>query len=462
MLFERIESTGLAHYSYLVGHNGEAAVIDPRRDCSVYVDRATRQGVRIRYVLETHRNEDYLVGSRELAARTGAEIWHADAQWDYRYGEPVQDGQAWEFGGLRLQAIHTPGHTPGAMTYLLYDPDDIPWVLFTGDTLFAGQVGRVDLLGEERMEEMAALLHASLFDKLLRYADGVIVCPAHGAGSVCGESGMANRPFTTIGIERATNPTLQHTQRDSFVAQAAVAMEHPPYFQRMEALNVEGPPALGFVPLPIPLQPEEFSNRAAGALVLDTRLPQDYGSGHIPGSLSIWEGGLARFAGWHIEYDCPVYLVTADDDPTVSVLPLLRMGYDDVVGYLAGGIMAWHEAGLDSGWLETITVHELCEWISAKQEVWILDVRREDELQTDGRIPHAHHIPMAELAENMNEVPKDRRVAVFCGSGRRSMVAASLLRRAGWVDLAVVLGGFRAWDQVSCPELVHRAGEPVS
>ncbi|MEJ2330877.1 MAG: MBL fold metallo-hydrolase, partial [Gammaproteobacteria bacterium] len=163
MLLERIESEGLAHYSYLIGDGGEAAVIDPRRDCTVYVDRAARAGYRVLHVLETHRNEDYIIGSVELAERTGAEVYHADAQWDYQYGRAAEDAQTWNVGRLELEAIHSPGHTPGSMSYLLRDPDGSPWMVFTGDALFAGDVGRVDLLGVERMEEMAGLLYETLF-----------------------------------------------------------------------------------------------------------------------------------------------------------------------------------------------------------------------------------------------------------------------------------------------------------
>ncbi|MBU1750692.1 MAG: MBL fold metallo-hydrolase, partial [Chloroflexi bacterium] len=226
MLFERIESKGLAHYSYLIGDGQEAMVIDPRRDCDIYVEQAVKAGFRITHILETHRNEDYVIGSPELAARTGAAIWHADAQWDYQYGQPVQDGQTWPVGRLKVQAIHTPGHTPGHMSYLLHDPDGAPWVVFTGDALFAGDVGRVDLLGMDRAAEMAGRLYDTLFGRLLPLGDQVIVCPAHGAGSVCGTA-IAERLWTTVGLERRLNPSLQHTDRAGFVAQTARELERP-------------------------------------------------------------------------------------------------------------------------------------------------------------------------------------------------------------------------------------------
>lgn len=240
MLFERIESERLAHYSYLIGDQKEALVVDPRRDCEIYVERAYEEGMAIKYILETHRNEDYLIGSLELAQRTGAEIWHADSQWDYQYGQPVEDGQDWRVGQLRTQAIHTPGHTPGSMSYLLHDPGGEPWVVFTGDALFAGDVGRVDLLGMDRAEEMAGLLHDTLFRKLLPLADATIVCPAHGAGSACGTA-IAERLWTTIGLEKELNPQLQFREKTEFVSQVAKELERPPYFRQMEKLNLEGP-----------------------------------------------------------------------------------------------------------------------------------------------------------------------------------------------------------------------------
>lgn len=240
MLFERIESEGLAHYSYLLGSGNEAVVIDPRRDCQVYVDRAAQEGMRITHILETHRNEDYVIGSTELAARTGAEIWHADSQLDYAYGNPVADGQRWRIGEVEVRALASPGHTPGMMNYLLHDAGGRLWGVCTGDTLFAGSVGRVDLAGPERTEEMAGLLYDSIFERLLPLGDGVLVLPAHGPGSVCGGSSIADRPWTTLGIERRHNPRLQVASRQEFVEQTALTQPFPPYFAMMERLNLEG------------------------------------------------------------------------------------------------------------------------------------------------------------------------------------------------------------------------------
>jgi hydroxyacylglutathione hydrolase len=450
MLFERIESHGLAHYSYIVGHRGEAVVIDPRRDCQVYLDKASKAGFRIAHVLETHRNEDYVVGSVELAARTRAQVWHADGQLDYQYGQAVEDHQTWQVGRLKIRAIHSPGHTPGSMSYLLYDAKGSPWVLFSGDALFAGDVGRVDLMGMDHAEEMAGWLHDTLFGKLLPLGDQVILCPAHGSGSVCG-SAILDRPWTTLGLERQHNPRLQHTSRDAFIADVAQQLERPFYFERMEAWNVSGPPLLRRLRAPTPMSVESFIESRAEAFVLDTRTELAFSSAHVPKSLSIWMGGLSSFAGWFLDYNRPLLLVQEDEDPTPVLRQLVRLGYDDVIGYLAGGMLAWHTAGKESSAIKSITVQELCQRLDADEDLWILDIRSDLELERDGEIPDAHHIHVTQLPKHLGDVPKERTVTIFCGSGLRSMMAASLLQSTGWWDLVVVLGGLAGWNSVSCP-----------
>jgi hydroxyacylglutathione hydrolase len=448
MFFERIESPGLAHYSYMVGDGTKAAVIDPRRDVDVYVDRAAAQGMRIVHILETHRNEDYVIGSPALAARTAAAVWHADSQWDYAYGRPVADGQMWEVGRLTLRAMHTPGHTPGHMSYVLYDPDGAAWMVFTGDALFAGDVGRVDLIGMDRAHEMAGHLYDSLTDRILPLGDHVLVCPAHGPGSVCGSS-IAARPWTTIGLERRLNPKLQFKDRDEFVRHVAAELERPPYFRRMEKWNLEGAP-LCDLPVAPPLAPAEFAEQAEHAQVVDTRTEMAFGAAHVPGSFCILEASIASYAGWYLSYDRPVLLVTEDDDPVPAVRSLVRTGYDDVAGYLSGGMLSWHTAGRPSESIETVTVQELCRRLDAQEDAWILDVRAEEELEEAGRIEGATQIHLTQLPGRLGEVPRDRPVYLFCGSGMRSMMAASLLRREGRDNLSVVLGGIAGWNSITC------------
>ena len=450
MLFERVESKGLAHYSYVVADGTQAVVIDPRRDCDIYVNRAAQEGFRIAHILETHRNEDYVIGSVELAAKTGAEIWHADWELPYECGQAVEDGQKWQVGRLRIEAIHTPGHTPGSMSYLLHDPDGFPWVVFTGDALFAGDVGRTDLVDVNRKDEMAGLLYDSLFDRLLPLGDHVIVCPGHGSGSVCGAA-IAERVWTTIGLEKRYNAKLQLTDRDEFITQTARVLERPPYFRRMEEWNLAGAPLLGGVPVVPPLSPGEFNRMAGDGQILDTRLELGFSAAHVPGAVSIWLGGVPSFAGWFLNTEQPLLLVNETSNSDEAMRHLLRIGFDDVAGSLADGMMAWHRSGRRSIATKTVVVQELCVLLDEHEKVWILDVRGIEELESDGAIDGAHHIHVTQLPERMDEVPKDRSVYVFCGSGLRAMTAASLLQRAGWDDVTVVLGGLAGWSSITCP-----------
>jgi len=231
-------------------------------------------------------------------------------------------------------------------------------------------------------------------------------------------------------------------------------MENPPYFNRMEAWNVAGPPVLGDLPALPPLQPREFAHQAEGATVVDTRTELGFGAAHVPGAISIWHGGLASFVGWFVPYDRPLLLVLEEDDPTPAVRTLVRTGYDNVAGFLAGGMLGWHKDGRRSEEISTVTVQELCRRLDAGDDAWILDVRKEIELEDDGRIEGATHIHVTQLPERLDEVPRDRPVYIFCGSGLRSMTAASLLQRQGWgsgtSELAVVLGGFAGWNSTTC------------
>lgn len=451
MLFERIVSKGLAHYSYLVGDKFEAVVIDPRLDCEVYVERASSEGMRITHILETHRNEDYIVGSAELASRTGAQVWHADSQWDYNYGLAAKEGQRWKTGRLEIEAISTPGHTPGSMSYLLHDPGGLSWVVFTGDTLFAGEVGRIDLMGKDKAPEMAGQLYDSIFRRLLPLGYQVLVCPAHGAGSVCGES-IAERLWTTIGLEQQHNPRLLNTDRDAFIADLLKSRpERPPYFTHMEKLNLEGA-KLARLPDPKPLSPKDFAARAQDAFVLDTRMELEFGAAHVPGAQSIWMDGLASFAGWYVSYEKPVLLVTGTNDPEVATRILIREGYD-IAGFLAGGMLSWHMSGRNSVSIKTLTVQELCRRLDNNEiePSQILDVRSDEELKRDGQISGSDHIHVTQIPESFKMVPKDSPVYVFCGSGLRSMIVASFLQSQGWENLAVVRGGMSGWKSIKCP-----------
>jgi hydroxyacylglutathione hydrolase len=251
-------------------------------------------------------------------------------------------------------------------------------------------------------------------------------------------------------LERKHNPKLQYTDRGDFVAHVAQQLERAPYFRRMEVLNLQGAPLPGGPPFLTPLRPSAFARKAEEAIVLDTRSDLSFSAAHVPGALSIWEERLARFAGWFLPYDRPILLVNEMDDPLPLVRLLIRLGYDNLVGYLAGGMLAWHTAGLESQAIPTVTVQQLCRLLDRQEKPLLLDVRSDEERAAAGTIPDALPIHLTQLPQHMGEVPRDRRIYLFCGSGVRSMTAASLLQREGWTDLVVVLGGLAGWHSATC------------
>lgn len=447
MLFERIVSDGISHFSYLLADDSNALVIDPRTDVGIYLEIAKKNNLQISNILETHRHEDFLCGSTILAKKTGAEIWHADSQWDYGYGFPVSDKQVWNIGKLKLESILTPGHTPGTMSYLLYDEHGAPWCVFSGDTLFSGEVGRVDLMGDDKAEEMASLLYDSLFSKLLLLGDQIIVCPAHGAGSVCGQN-ISDRLWTTIGLERLHNPALQLPNKASFIKAIAHNQEKPPYFKKMEELNVSGQIPEFSIPVPYPSQ--EFKDLTGDSLVIDTRDIQCFTTSHIPNSISIWAQGIPSYAGWFLPYDISLLCVGNNSQISSTFTDLFRLGYQ-VKGYLSEDFIYWHKEGLAVNSISTITAEELKNQLDSSKSNWILDVRTTHELTSEGGILGAHHIPLTELQPKIDTIPVDRNIYIICGSGQRSTIAASLLLQQGPYKPVVILGGFSSWKSLKYP-----------
>ena len=453
MFFERIKSEGIAHNSYLIGSQNDAAVIDPRRDCQIYIDLAQQKGLKIRHIFETHRNEDYVIGSIELNNSTGAEIYHGPGL-EWKYGNTLRDGQEFQIGNLRLTAIHTPGHTDESMSYALTDlsSGEATVMVFSGDALFVGDVGRTDLYGPEEAPRLASNLYDSIFNKILPLGDGVILCPAHGAGSVCGLN-ISDRDESTLGIERLQNPVLQLKKRDGFIKyKVAEKPERPHYFRQMEKYNLEGPPLLGCLPLPAPLTPTEFNEEMErGAVVVDTSLPAAYGGAHIKGSYSIWIEGLPVFAGWVLSYDKPILLVLEDQCHLErAVRYLIRAGYDWIVGYLKGGVEGFYNAGFPTEHMELLTVHQLKAKIDRGEELTILDDRGQDEWD-QGHIKGAKHIYVGHIPERMSDIPKDKPVAMFCNVGHRAGLGASILLREGCREVYNVLGSMTAWKAAGYP-----------
>jgi hydroxyacylglutathione hydrolase len=453
MIFHRIKSEGTAHNSYLIGSGREAAVIDPRRDCEVYLDLAWQHGINIRWIFETHRNEDYAIGSIELRERTGAEIYHGPGlQW--KYGVTLEEGQEFGIGSLRLKALHTPGHTDESMSYVITDNHSsaLPLIVFTGDALFVNDVGRSDLYGVDEAPRLAECLYDSIFNKLLPLGDGVIICPAHGAGSVCGKN-IANRDESTIGIEKTRNPWLQIKSREEFVKlKTAERLERPHYFRRMEKYNLEGPPLLGNLPSPEPLTPKQFRERMVnGVMVVDTSFPSAFGGAHIKGAYSIWLDGLPVFGGWVLPYDTPILLVTENNrDVDTAVRYLVRAGYDRIEGYLYGGTEEWYNSGYPVEQLPLLSVDTLRERLSNGDDIAILDVREEDEWD-EGYLEGSIRIYVGHLEEKLDDIPRDKEIAVMCTVGHRAGLASSILLRAGFEEVYNVLGGFDAWTNAGYP-----------
>ncbi len=453
MIFERIKSSGIAHHSYLIGSGSEAVVIDPRRDCQIYVDSAQQKGLKVKHIFETHLNEDYVIGSIELNNITGAEIYHGPGL-DWKYGNTLKDGQEFQIGNLRLTAIPTPGHTGESMSYAVADlaTGKATVMVFTGDALFVNDVGRTDLYGPEEVPRLASNLYDTIFNRLLPLGDGIILCPAHGAGSVCGMH-IANRDESTIGIERAQNPVLQIKDKEEFIKyKVAEKPERPHYFRQMEKCNLEGPPLLGCMPLPAPLTPSEFRREIdKGALVIDTSEPAAFGGAHIKGAYSIWLEGLPAFAGWVLPYEKPILLVLEDQAHLDrAVRYLIRIGYDQIIGYLRDGTEGWYNAGLPTENLPLLSVHQLKSMLDRGEELLVLDTRGQDEWDS-GHIRDALHIYVGHLEQRLAEVPRDKPVAVICNVGHRAGLGASILLRAGYPRVYNVLGSVKAWVAAGFP-----------
>jgi hydroxyacylglutathione hydrolase len=451
MIFKKIKSGVVSHLSYFIGSDNEAIVVDPRRDCQIYVDFAQKENMNIRYIFETHRNEDYVIGSLELASLTGAEIYHGS--WpEFKYGKVVEDSQEFHIGKLKVTAIHTPGHTPGDFSYAITDKasGEKPVLVCTGDTLFVNDIGRTDFGGSENIKAWSENLYDSIFNKLLPLGDYVIICPAHGSGSVCG-GGIAERELSTLGLERLMNPILQKSRAEFIEHKMGEHHEYAPYFKLMEKYNVEGAPFVGYGPNPIAMKPNEFMEGVnQGAIVVDTRPPPAFGAGHIEGSYNI---ALKRLGlgGWVLPYDKPILLVLGDLNHLDYVArSLIQIGYDNIAGYLVPSIASWYKEVHPIQKLNLMTVVDLKEKIDIGEDMLVLDVRSKDEY-IEGHIEGSLNIYVGLLEGRLNEVPNNKPVAVVCKSGTRSSFASSILLRAKRENIHNVLGGMDSWMKAGYP-----------
>jgi len=440
MFFKKIESEGLAHYSYMVGEGKEVAVIDPRRDVGVYIKEARKEGLKINYILETHRNEDYIVGSRELAERTGATIYisgHEDL--GHVYGEKIFDGDKIKVGSLTIQGVHTPGHTLGHMSYGVYEEGrEKAYMVFTGDCLFMGDLGRTDFYGEENLEKMTGLLYDSVFEKLMPLGDEVLVFPAHGAGSACGES-MEERPYSTLGYEKVYNPELQVNSKEEFIKAFGRMRIKPRYFEIMEQYNVKGAEFIGEEVKLEPLLLEEVQNQ--GITVIDSRTKEAYFGGHIPETLFFSLKNFSTYVGTIMDMDTPVaFLVEGNEVEKLQSLYRYarRIGLENLKGYIVDGNSQWEETEKDLEKLQTITAKEYLD-LDHKEFV-LLDIRTPEALSSEDPYKNRINIPLQHLYKDYEKLPKDQPIYILCGSGDRSATAASFLKNKGY-DGRVISGG---------------------
>ena len=457
MFVEKIKSEGLAHLSYVVGAGGRAAVIDPRRDCEVYVEKASEQGCRITHILETHRNEDLVSGAPVLAEWTGAEVFHGpNAAGEAAYARAVGEGDAFMLDKLLIRVLETPGHTDDSLSFALYDTafgaDAV--AVFTGDALFVGDVGRTDFY-PDRAAAVAGLLFDSL-GKILALGDQAILYPAHGAGSVCG-SKLAEREFSTLGYERRHNPMLQIGDRAAFV-EKKLAEHHyrPPYFNLMATLNRVGAGAPGSNLSPPPLGPGAVERLAEHARLVDVRSASAFLGAHAPGSLALSVDVLATFAGWLLDPDEDLVLIADDgEQAALAALYLARIGYDRVVGYLEAAMPAWAARAKDFASLPVVDVDEVARRVAERPDGWtLLDVRGVSEV-AEGVVAGAQTIYVGELPQRLGELDPARHYTVMCGSGARATIAASVLQQNGFRQVDVFLGSMGAWQRAG-----HTVVEP--
>ena len=458
MYFKQFYLGCLAHASYLVGSEGEAAVVDPQRDVDQYLAEAAAQNLKIRYVVETHLHADFVSGHRELSARTGAEIVigaRAGARFPHR---AVKDADELRVGKVVVRVLETPGHTPESISLVVIDTEvsPEPQKVLTGDTLFVGDVGRPDLAGARGFtpQQMAEMMYESLHGKLLKLDDGVEVWPAHGAGSMCGRN-ISKETSSTIGQQRRFNYALAPMGREEFVRLLTTDLpEAPAYFNADALINREGAPPLAEVHRPATLLPQQAVAYAnLGYVVLDVRSAAEFGAGHVPGALNVGLGGqFASWAGALIQLGTPLIVVAADEAQVdEAVTRLARVGHDTVRGYLRGGMDAWREAGFEVSTVEQVSVADLRRMLEETQDLQLLDVRRPAEFNA-GHAPRASNTPLSPgLREEAARLDTERPLAVICAGGYRSSAATSLLRPLGFRRLYNVEGGTGAWVAAGYP-----------
>jgi hydroxyacylglutathione hydrolase len=456
LYFEQFYLGCLAHASYLLGSDGEAVVVDPQRDVDIYLEAAQRQGLEIKHIFETHLHADFVSGHKELAARTGAQIYIGAAAAAKFEHMPLTDGMEVPFGRAKIKVFETPGHTLESICLVVIDGERSPqpWAVLTGDTLFIGDVGRPDLSPTHTPRELAGLLYDSLHGKLMKLPDEVVVYPAHGAGSLCGRNMRAERS-STIGTERLTNYALQIPNRDEFIKQLTANLPaRPDYFLRDAEINREGAVALGDLPkVPELCASEVKALMDQGVPALDIRAPEKFAEGHIPGSISIaLSGQFATWAGTLLGVAAkPILLADTDEQVCEARVRLARVGIDAEPGFLIECSEKWTRVGYPLAAVQQISVHELREK-KKKDNLQVVDVRREAEWKA-GHIEGSELCPLDKFAQQVPWLPDDVPTTVHCKSGYRSMIACSLLQKAGFTSVINLVGGFDAWAEAKYPSV---------
>jgi len=452
MKIERFEVEGLAQYSYVVSDEGEAVVVDAIRDVDRYVRYVEAQGLRIVAVVETHIHADFAAGSRELGDRSGAELalsgYDRGERFEYAMAHrALMDGDVVKVGRGRLVAMHTPGHTPEHLSFVLYEGTE-PVAMFSGDFLFVGSLGRPDLLGEDAKVALAHAMYASV-RRMEGLPDGLRVYPGHGAGSFCG-AGMGESAETTLGFERVTNRFFGMDEAEFVWKILGSTPAMPGYYPRMKALNAVGAVAVSEVAAPGAMSAGEVAE-LRGVTLLDVRGVEAFAVGHVAGAVNIGAGGnLSLWAGWLLDAEREIVLVADEGDVGEVRVALMRVGLDGMVGYLKGGMESWIVAGLPVARMRLVGVEDVRREGAAAV---VLDVRNDQEWES-GSVPGARHVMLGDLPQAMAGMAKESKVITMCGSGYRSSVAASLLERAGFVDVSSMDGGTAAWVQAGL-ELVR-------
>lgn len=459
MSIEQIYTGCLAQGAYYIKDGKEAVIIDPLREVAPYLERAKRDGVTIKYILETHFHADFVSGHVTLAEKTGAPIIYgpnANPSFDAHI---ATDGEEFKVGELTLKVLHTPGHTLESTTYLLLDKEGKETAIFTGDTLFLGDVGRPDLaqkMGSLTQDDLAGMLYDSLRNKIMPLPDTVTVYPAHGAGSACGKN-MMKQTVDTLGNQKSMNYALQpNLTKEQFIKEVTDGLTAPPkYFPLNVALNKEGYASIDKILAQgnKALTPEalEYIVNEQGALVLDVRTPSDFIAGHIPNSIFIGLNG--SFAPWVgeliVDVQQPLVLVVEEGKEKEAVTRLSRVGFDNTLGYLQGGIAAWKAAGKEVEIVQSVPAEKFAAEY-ADHEVDVFDVRKPSEF-SDQHVQKANNTPLSEINEHLKDFPKEEPFYIHCAGGYRSIIATSILLSRGIRNPINIEGGFKQIQETPVP-----------